>query len=73
MRTAHHGQPKLQKGISLIPDLWQALDKAAAQAGVPRNQVVETILMREFGLPTGNQKTNNNAGKVDSELVEMRP
>lgn len=48
MRKPSLGQAKRQGGLSLIPALWEEIDRVAKLAGVPRNQVIETTLMREF-------------------------
>ena len=37
-------QPKRQGGISLRPETWEAVDRLAQAAGVPRNRVMETAV-----------------------------
>lgn len=59
MKTAPK-TPKRQGGISLRPELWERIDAAARIAGVPRNQVMETVLMREFGLVSDFRKSQDN-------------
>lgn len=50
MGKAHYRTPKKQGGLSLVPELWERIDEAARRAGVTRNRVIETLLMREFEL-----------------------
>lgn len=71
-RKTQRGVPKKQAGISLVPALWEAIDEAARRAGVRRNQVMETVLMREFGLerdlrkmPETSHETPTAAGVFD--------
>lgn len=64
MRNPQHGTPKRQGGISLIPELWAAIEQAAERGGVPKNRVMETILMREFGIAGDSQKTDKNDRKM---------
>lgn len=57
MTKRHYGTVKKQGGISLIPDLWARIDEAAEIAGVPRNRVMETVLMKAFGLAPDSLKS----------------
>ena len=52
MRKPALGQPKRQGGLSLVPALWDEIDRIAKLGGVPRNRVIETALMEKF-LPDG--------------------
>lgn len=51
-----NGKAKRQGGISLIPSWWDELDRAAALAGVPRNQVMERAIEHFFTCPVNSQK-----------------
>jgi hypothetical protein len=68
MRKPQNKVAKRQGGISLIPDLWDAIDRAAKLAGVPRNQVMEQVLMREFGLACDSQKTSAKSRATHVEI-----
>ena len=58
--------PKKQGGISLRPELWERIDEAARLAGVPRNQVMETALMRAFKLvPDFRKETTRKTKETD--------
>ena len=73
MRKPHLSQPKRQGGLSLIPALWEEIDKVAALAGVPRNRVIETALMEKF-LPSGtSQKVVTQTQKTAEEEMEPLP
>lgn len=61
MRKPDHGTPRKQGGLSLIPELWEAIDRTARLGKVPRNRVIETVLMREFGFEKDSQKTVENS------------
>lgn len=69
MRKPQHGQPKRQGGISLIPALWDEIDRVARAAGVPRNQVMERALMQAFGVSTESQKTRVESHRTEDEEV----
>lgn len=73
MRKTHHGTPKRQGGLSLIPALWDEIDRVAETAGVPRNQVIETVLMREFGVPNGSQNVDASSRKAEENEVVTLP
>ena len=74
MKRSTTGQPKRQGGISLIPALWDAIDDAAKLAGVPRNRVMERILMEKFGLSTDYRKaaTNSRETAHSTDGAEIR-
>ncbi len=67
------GEVKRQGGISLIPSLWQRIDEAARLAGVPRNRIMENVLMDRFGLPDDSRKSRVNTRDMDEPLPELRP
>ena len=73
MRKSHHGTPKRQGGLSLIPALWDRIDEVARAAGVPRNQVIERALMMSFGISDDVHKVTNNghATSEDDEVVSL--
>lgn len=72
MRKTHHGQVKRQGGLSLVPALWEVIQGIADAAGVPKNQVIENALMREF-LPDGvSQKSIESVQNTDEELVNLK-
>lgn len=71
MRKPQFNQPKRQGGLSLIPALWDEIDRVASLAGVPRNRVIETALMEKF-LPSGvPQKVMSESQVSRTEDTEM--
>lgn len=63
-------EPKKQGGLSLRPELWNRIDDAARIAGVKRNQVIETVLMREFGLLPNFRKSQEDSRKPEATPFE---
>lgn len=73
MRKPLLGQTKRQGGISLIPDLWDEIDRIAKQAGVPRNQVMERALMQAFGVSADIQKMDGKSRSANGEREPLPP
>ena len=72
MRKSQHGTPKRQGGISLVPALWERIAEVARQGGVSKNQVMETALMREFGVSTDSRKTVEKSRPThEDDLVRL--
>ncbi len=71
MRKPNLGQAKRQGGLSLIPALWEEIDRVAKLAGVPRNQVIETALMREFLPEWDSRFSSNSVHSTHEELVAL--
>ena len=70
MAKRHGSEPKRQGGISLPPELWKRIDEAASIAGVPRNRVMETILLRAFGLVPDSHKSSAIVRNSEATLPE---
>ena len=73
MRKAHHGTTKRQGGISLIPALWEEIDRVAKAAGVSRNQVMERALMERFGVQGDIQKSEGRTRRTEDDEVVSLP
>lgn len=74
MRKPTLGQTKRQGGLSLIPALWDEIDRIAKHAGVPRNQVIEKALMEQFlpsGAPQESRDTARFARDEEREVVAL--
>jgi hypothetical protein len=71
MRKPLLSQPKRQGGLSLIPALWEEIDRIAALGGVPRNRVIENALMEKFLPSADSQKVVAQSRKTSDELPEL--
>jgi hypothetical protein len=72
MRRPELSQTKRQGGLSLVPALWDEIDRIAKLGGVPRNRVIETALMEKFlpsGIPHELSKTEEKSR--DKELERL--
>lgn len=51
-----NGEAKRQGGVSLVPADWAELERVAALANIPKNQVLEAAVRHYFQCPHVSQK-----------------
>ena len=61
MRKALNGEAKRQGGVSLIPSDWAEVERVAALANIPKNQVFEAAIRHYFSCPHVSQKMVGNS------------
>lgn len=64
VRPRHNAEKKRQRGISLVPSLWERIDEAAEVAGVPANRVIEKVLSDRFRVPGESHETGHTYRKA---------
>jgi len=74
MATKKARKPKIQRGVSLDPDLFARISVTASRLGMPWNTVVEAALGRAFPdgheMPTSQEK--RKAQQPSDELVQLK-
>ena len=56
-----NGEAKRQGGVSLIPSDWAEVERVAALANIPKNQVFEAAVRHYFSCPLLSQKLVENS------------